>query len=130
MRRQTFAATASLATALIVVAGAAATTNEARSLSVATSYPPGNKVVLTGRVKSPHSVPVCVAGAPVRLERRGLTGRWALVRSGRTDAKGKFSWTIIGFKARARVVVPQVNANGYACAPVTLGFDRGYLSPG
>src|SRR6478752_656720 len=109
MRRQTYAAAASLATTLVVVAGAAATTNEARSLSVSTSYPPGNKVVLNGRVKSPHAVRTCIAGAPVRLERRGLTGRWTLVRSGRTDARGKFSWTIVGFRARARVVVPQVN---------------------
>ena len=37
---------------------------------------------------------------------------------------------VVGFKAKARIVVPQVTKTGLVCAPVTLGFDRGYLSPG
>jgi hypothetical protein len=27
-------------------------------------------------------------------------------------------------------VTPQVNQKGLQCAPVILGFDKGYLSPG
>ena len=64
---------------------------------------PGTKSIeLEGKVTTPHKLAGCYARVPVRLDRRRADGTWATVRSSRTSAKGLFSWTIVGFKERAR----------------------------
>jgi hypothetical protein len=106
---------------------AAATTFESRSVSVTKTTGSGVRVDLDGKVSSKSTS--CHGGVPVRLERLRANGTWATIRSAQTKPKGAFSWTIVGFKAKARVVVPKVSKSGLVCAPVILGFDRGYLSP-
>ena len=111
-----------------VGAGAAwATTYESRAISVTKTTGAGPTVKLAGKLTS-KTAP-CHVGAPLQLEKRSPSGRWSSVRSSRTNTKGAFSWTFIGFKAKARIVVPQITKGSVVCAPVTLGFDRGYLSP-
>ena len=131
MRRGVLAAAAAGVAILgLATAATAAVKYESRTVSVTTTTLPPTKVELDGKVTSKHAVQACYARVPVRLDKRRPDGSWATIRSGRTDPKGAFSWTIVGFKARARIVVPQVKQTGLQCAPVILGFDRGYLSPG
>ena len=115
----------------VLAAGATvaeATTYESRAVSVTkTTGGSGPTVKLDGKLTSKTAA--CHVGVPIRLERLGAAGKWATIRSSRTSLKGRVSWTILGFKAKARIVVPQITKSGVVCAPVTLGFDRGYLSP-
>jgi hypothetical protein len=114
----------------ILAAGAGvagATTYESRAISVTKTTGGGQIVKLTGKLTS-KTAP-CHVGAPLQLQKLSAGGRWSSIRSSRTTTKGAFSWTFIGFKAKARIVVPQITKGSVVCAPVTLGFDRGYLSP-
>ncbi len=95
-----------------------------------TEFAGATRIELKGKVTSAHAIAACYARVPVRLDRRRSNGTWATVRSSRTSTKGLFSWTIVGFKERARVVVPAVTATKLACAKVILPYDKGYLSPG
>ena len=131
MRRAPVAVASGVAALGLAVAAGAAIRYESRAVSVTTSPDPAaGQVTLDGKVTSKHAIAACYVRVPVRLDKRRPNGSWATIRSGRTDRKGAFSWTIIGFNARARMVTPQVNQNGLQCAPVILGFDKGYLSPG
>ena len=131
MRGRAFAAAAGVAVLVLAATAMAATRYESRAVRVTTTVAPsGKSVTLDGKVTSPHKLARCYAGVRVRLERRRLGGSWSVIRSSRTTAKGLFSWTLVGFKERARVVVPTVTAPSLLCAQVVLGFDRGYLSPG
>jgi hypothetical protein len=111
----------------IAVTSAWAIKYEARSVSVTKTSGSGPTVLLNGKVTSKSAG--CHVGVRVRLDRLRANGTWATIRSSRTKTKGRFAWSIAGIKAKARVVVPQVTKPGLVCAPVTLGFDRGYLSP-
>jgi hypothetical protein len=130
MGGRAFAAAAGVAVLVFAATAMAATRYESRTVSVTKTVPPGKSIALDGKITSGHRVAGCYARIPVRLERRRLGGRWSVIRSSRTTAKGLFSWTIVGFRERARIVVPTVTAPGLVCAQVVLGFDRGYLSPG
>ena len=131
MRRAVLAAApAGVAILCLATAAAAAIKYESRVVSVTVTPMPPGKVALDGKVTSKHVIAACYARVPVRLDKRRPNGSWATIRSGRTDPKGAFSWTIVEFKARARIVTPTVTKTGLSCAPVILGFDRGYLSPG
>jgi hypothetical protein len=133
MRRRTLAAAASLVVAAIAVAGAGAKQLEPRSLTASKSTTSNGRIQLSVTLKSQNNVSGCYAGVPVRLERLRPTG-WVAIRRGRTNANGLLSWTVVGFKSRARAVAPRLDihpagTDGVICRPVILGFDRGYLSP-
>jgi hypothetical protein len=130
MRSGALAAAAGVAVMALAVTADAATRYESRTVSVTKTVSPGKSIALDGKVTSGHKVAGCYAHVPVRLERRRVGGTWATIRSSRTSAKGLFSWTVVGFRERARVVVPPVTAHGLGCAQVILPYDRGYLSPG
>ncbi len=112
----------------VAVSSAGATRYESRAVSVTKTTGAGLTVKLDGKLTSKSAG--CHVGVTVRLDRLRPGGNWTTIRSSHTSAKGLFSWAVVGFKAKARIVVPQVTKTGLVCAPVTLGFDRGYLSPG
>src|SRR3954466_10036642 len=125
MSGRAFAAAAVLAALGLAATASGGTRYESRSVSVTKTEFPGTKSIqLEGKGTTPHKIAGCYARVPIRLDRRRAAGAWGTMRSSRTSGKVLFSWTVVGFKERARIVVPAVTGSKLACAPVTLGFDR------
>src|SRR3954464_9718091 len=103
MRGRAFATAAGLAALCLAATASGATRYESRSVSVTKTEFPGTKSIqLEGKVTTPHKIASCYPHVRIRPHRRRANGTWGTIRSSRTSGKGLFSWTVVGFKERAR----------------------------
>jgi hypothetical protein len=122
-----------VASVVVTVAAAITITNEPRKLAASKNEISIETLELIGTLSSKHNISACYARVPVKLQRR-QNGRWVQIGAKRTDGAGKFTFTIRQRTKRHRFVAPKITvgkgSNQVVCGSATLGFDKGYLSPG